>query len=312
MKKLILFMIIILTVTNCDKKEEIEKVFHPRAIVIIKVGNVKIGNKQLSLGDEVSDQDWIKLGSKSICDLQLLDSDSTVVIRLKENTKFKLSGKQIGLTKETNFLVEFGKTMFNVTKLGKNDAIQVKSPVSTVGVRGTKYDFDVKQHGSTQVNVLEGSVAMKVRIPELDEYSKTEIKKSEALNALDDSLQTKKIIINKGQTSEMPREVKTKILKETGLEEGVKKHKLEDMEQSVDLEKIEKIKNEELNVPVQKMNQRKMNQRLGEYAQLTPISNQIINDKSKRDKIIKARFKKWEKTWFQKLLDWGREKLKFF
>lgn len=87
--------------------------------------------------------------------------------------------------------------MINVSKLEKNDGINAVSPVATAGVRGTKYDVSVNQNGTTKINVIEGSVAMKVHIPEMDKYSKADIKNSKALSILNDSLESKEVVIEK-------------------------------------------------------------------------------------------------------------------
>ncbi|MCB1190984.1 MAG: FecR domain-containing protein [Leptospiraceae bacterium] len=315
MKKLILLLIFIL-LGNCKETEtEIESEFHPKAIVIIRVGDVRAGGKPLALTQEISDQDVITVGPKSLCDLQILDSDSLVVIRLKENSKFRLSGKQLKSQKVTNFIIEAGNTMLNVSKLGKNDAVNAVSPVSTVGVRGTKYDLNVSPNGNTKINVIEGTVAMKVRIPELEKYSKSDVKKSKTLSTVNNSLNSKEIIIKKGQSSEMPKAVGSKILKETGLEKAITKNDSRELDRNIDTkdlsEKLEKIKNEDLKIPIKEIDKSVMSQRLKEYSELTPIEKEKINDKSKRNGIIQSRFKKWEKSWFEKVLDWGKKKLKF-
>ena len=307
MKKIILPLILIL-LGNCNDKEVD---FNPKAIVIVRMGDVRAGGRVLSLSDEISDKDVVTVGAKSVCDLQILESDSLVVVRLKEYSRFKLSGKQIGSKKETNFILEVGNAMINVSKLEKNDGINAVSPVATAGVRGTKYDVSVSQNGTTKINVIEGSVAMKVHIPEMDKYSKADIKKSKALSTLNDSLESKEVVVEKGHSSEMPKGVGAKIFKESGLEEAAKKNKPEDLDKNVDIkaldEKIEKVENEELKIPVKEIDKGTMSQRLKEYEELTPIEKETINDKSKRKAVIQQRFQKWEKSWLDRLLDWTKK-----
>lgn len=72
---------------NCNDKEVD---FNPKAIVIVRMGDVKAGGRVLALSDEISDKDVVTVGAKSICDLQILESDSLVVVRLKEYSRFKL------------------------------------------------------------------------------------------------------------------------------------------------------------------------------------------------------------------------------
>lgn len=301
-KKFLIFFLIPILFGNCN---DTEKEFHRKAIVIVKMGDVKAGGRVLSLSDEITDKDIVTVGSKSVCDLQILDSDSLTVIRLKEFSRFKLTGKQIGSKKETNFVLEVGNAMLNVSKLDKKDGINVVSPVATAGVRGTKYDVAVTGNGSTKINVYEGEVAMKVHIPEMDKYSKEDIKKSKALSAIKDSIDSKEIIIEKGHSSEMPKTVEAKIFKESGLEEASKKNKLEDLDKSLDQKSLDD-NIEKVEIPIKDIDQGTMNQRLKEYEELTPIEKDIINDKAKRKAVIQARFQKIEKSWLQRLLEWTK------
>lgn len=297
---LLLFLVLL---TNCAEKE---KEYHPKAVVIIRAGDVRVGNKPVNLGDEITDKDILVLGGKSICDLQILDSDSQVVIRLKEFSKFRLSGKQIGSKKETNFLIDAGNAMLNVPKLGKNDDFKTMSPSATAGVRGTKYDVSVSPNGNTKINVLEGAVAMKVHIPEMDKFSNADIKSSKALSAVRESLDSKEIVLEQGKSTEMPKSVSTKIMKDTGLGEAVKKDAAKDLDKDVDAksleQKMEKIENEELKLIVKEIDKNTMNQRLQEYAELSPIEKEVVNDKEKRKAVIQARYQKFESNWLQRLL----------
>lgn len=301
--KLIGLLLFLVLLTNCAEKET---EYHPKAVVIIRAGDVRVGNKPVNLGDEITDKDILVLGGKSICDLQILDSDSQVVIRLKEFSKFRLSGKQIGSKKETNFLIDAGNAMLNVPKLGKNDDFKTMSPSATAGVRGTKYDVSVSPNGNTKINVLEGAVAMKVHIPEMDKFSNADIKSSKALSAVRESLDSKEIVLEQGKSTEMPKSVSTKIMKDTGLGEAVKKDAAKDLDKDVDAksleQKMEKIENEELKLIVKEIDKNTMNQRLQEYAELSPIEKEVVNDKEKRKAVIQARYQKFESNWLQRLL----------
>lgn len=302
MKTLIAFISII-SLWSCAEKET---EFHPKAVVIIRAGDVRVGNRPVNLGDEITDKDTIVLGGKSICDLQVLDSDSQVVIRLKEFSKFRLSGRQIGSRKETNFLIDAGNAMLNIPKLGKNEDFKAMSPSATAGVRGTKYDVNVGPNGNTRINVLEGAVAMKVHIPEMDKFSNADVRSSKALSAVRESLDAKEIVLEKGKSTEMPKSVGTKIMKDTGLGEAVKKDASKDLDKDVDAkaleEKMEKIEKEELKLIVKEIDKGTMSQRLQEYEELNPIDKEIVNDKEKRKAVIQARYQKFEGNWLQRLL----------
>lgn len=307
----IIFILILFILGNCSNAE---KEYHPKAVVIFRTGDVRTTAKSLALGDEITDKDVISVGAKSVCDLQVIESDTMAVVRIKEYSKFKLQGVQIGSTKKNNFIVDSGSAMLNVSKLGKNEEVNASTPTMTAGVRGTKYDLSVAPNGNSKVNVIEGSVAMRVRVPELEKYSRTEIKQSKTLSAVDEALESKEIVIESGKSSQVPKSVSTKVLKDTGLEAVIKKDSASEVDKDVDSkaveEKLEKLEKEDLNNTTSDIDKASMGQKLKEYEELTPIEKEIINDKEKRKSVIKARSEKLEKSWLQKLLDWSKN-LKF-
>ncbi|HMW03600.1 MAG TPA: FecR domain-containing protein [Leptospiraceae bacterium] len=303
----IILIIIFIILGNCSGKE---KEYHPRAVVIFRTGDVRTTAKSLALGDEITDTDLVMVGGKSVCDLQMIGTETLAVIRIKEYSKFKLKGVQVGFTKTNNFIVDSGSAMLNVSKLGRNEEVNASTPTLTAGVRGTKYDLNVAPNGNSKVNVVEGSVSMKVRVPELEKYSRTEIKQSKTLSAVDDALESKEIVIESGKSSQVPKSVSTKILKDTGLETVIKKDSASEVDKDVDPkaveEKLEKLEKEDLNNTTSDIDQASMTQKLKEYEELTPIEKEIINDKEKRKSVIKARSEKLEKSWLQRLLDWSK------
>ena len=188
----VIFILIIFILGNCS---DTEKEYHPKAVVIFRTGDVRTNAKPLAQGDEISDKDTISVGAKSVCDIQVIESDTMAVVRIKEYSKFKLQGVQIGSTKKNNFIVDSSSVMLNVSKLGRKE----------------------------EVNVVEGSVAMKVRVPELEKYSRAEIKQSKTLTAVNDALESKEIVVESGKSSQVPKSTSVKVLKETGLENVIKK-----------------------------------------------------------------------------------------
>lgn len=308
-KALLLFAIFF--IFSCGGKEE---EFHPKAIVISVIGDVKSNGRSLSLSEEISDKDVIVTGSSSLCDIQLLESDSLVVIRLKSQSRFKLSGKKYGSTRENYFLLDLGNAIFNVSNVSGNDQIKTRTPSALAGVRGTKYEVNVNSKGNTKIEVLEGEVTAKVRIPELDKFSRSDIKKSKALTALDDSLDDSEIKIRKGNSSEIPGDIGPKILKETGLNEPIKNNKAEEIDGKTDVKKVKEslsgFEEKELKVSTKEIDSKTMDQKSKEYEEITPFEKEKINNKTTRNQIINTRFKKIEAPLIKQLDQWLRS-LKF-
>ncbi len=78
-------------------------------------------------------------------------------INLDENSKILLSKSYINKT-QNNLSVIKGKAKFSIKKLMKNNNLNVYTPTAVVGVRGTEYEVQIAEDGSTAVNVEEGLV----------------------------------------------------------------------------------------------------------------------------------------------------------
>ena len=75
-------------------------------------------------------------------------------------------------------------------------------------------DVAVTGNGSTKINVYEGEVAMKSIFLKWISIRETILKKSKALSAIKDSIDSKEIIIERVIPSEMPKKLlKQKFLK---------------------------------------------------------------------------------------------------
>ncbi|MCB1180153.1 MAG: FecR domain-containing protein [Leptospiraceae bacterium] len=300
--KLLRILFVLILLVGCTPKEEI---IHPKGIIITTIGDVRSNGKNVSLSQEITDNDNIYVGKNSLCDIQLLDSESLVVIRLKPYSKFKLTGKMIGSTKENYFHVELGNAIFNVAKMSSDDKIITKTPVTTAGVRGTKYEVNVNSNKTTNIIVLEGEVATKVRIPELDKYSKSEIKNSKILKKLDGVLDDGETKISEGESTQIAGDTNSRILKKTGIGDKLANTKPEDLDKNIEVGKAEdeisKLEDEELKLETKKLDPKVRERKLKEYDQINPFEKKVINDKTERKKVINARFKKIEKDWLQQL-----------
>lgn len=114
------------------------------------------GNRKLSKSDNVFASEKIKASRNS--DGQLLLKDNSKVI-IGENSTVKLD----------NFVVSKGgisKGTFKVTKgalrlisgNGKKGKYKIKTPVATIGVRGTAVDVFVRRGGATDVILYNGAI----------------------------------------------------------------------------------------------------------------------------------------------------------
>ncbi|MCX7999937.1 MAG: FecR domain-containing protein [Leptospiraceae bacterium] len=303
MKKYILLIFLL----ACSPKEE---VFHPKALVITAIGEVTSNGKKVQLAQEITDSDVISVGKNSLCDLQLLDSDTLIVVRIKPNSKFQLTGKKIGSKRENFFSIFFGNAIFNATKVSEKDGIQTLTPTLTAGVRGTKYEVNVSSNGSTKILVLEGQIQAKLRIPELEDSAKSDSKKNKALKLVSKTIEKKELDIKQGELTEIDSQVKNKILSEMGLSSKSEKN----TESKIDLDKLEErlleVENYDMKATTQQVDPKLLTQKLKEYEEIVPFEKEKINNKEKRLTLIQARHKTIEDSWFKRFKEWLRS-LKF-
>ncbi len=220
-----------LPLINCKKEESknsnnVEK-STVSGVVLFVVGNVQSGSKKIKPGDIISENESIQTGKNSACDLQIKESDSGIVMRMKSESSFVLkmmvvNGKQIPST-----IVSVGSTMVNVSgKLKSGENFQVVTPTQTAGVRGTKFEVNVAKDGSTSLAVAEGKVVSRVRIAEAEDLPMEIQEKSITISSIQKNLEAQEQVLEAGQKTVISKAQTDKILKETGLGESIKQIQL--------------------------------------------------------------------------------------
>ncbi len=289
---------------SCSPKEEI---IQPKAIVLSVIGDVTASGKKLNLAQEITNEEII-VGKASLCDLQLLESETLVVIRLKAFSKFKLTGKNIGNTKQNFFNISYGNAIFNASKTVPKDEIKTLTPTLTAGVRGTKYEVEIQPNGSTKLYVLEGEISTKPRIPEIDAFSNSEIKDNKILKTISKNLDKREFTVKAGKSFEISSEIKKKLFHETGLSKSIKKSNPKEIGQDIDVDKIEEkiseMEKNEFQFSVKEIDPKNQERKLKEYEEIVPFEKDKINNKEIRNKIIQARFQKIEKDWWTQFKEW--------
>ena len=219
--------LLFLPLVNCKKEEGkvVDTVSKPTlsGVVLFVVGDVQSGTRKIKTGDLILENESVKTGKNSACDLQIKDSDAGIVMRMKSESSFQLktiavNGKQVPST-----VVSIGTAMVNVSgKLKNGENFQVVTPTQTAGVRGTKFEVNVSKDGSTTLSVTEGKVASRVRIPEAEELPIEVQEKSLTISTINKTIESQEQIIEAGQKTSVTKSQTDKILKETGLGESIK------------------------------------------------------------------------------------------
>jgi hypothetical protein len=276
-KKLgILVLIVSALFAGCKGNEEKA----PEALVTSVIGDVQMGGKKIKVGDILRNQDSLKTGAKSICDLQVTGMDSDVTIRVKENSEFALGATVKNEVKNVQMKILTGKVLVNSERLNSKNNLETITPTVVMGVRGTKYEVEIGSDSNGSVAVLDGKVASRVIIPEIENLPPEVRAKSATLKKLDSFLKEKELVLQTGNSTTMSKNQSETILKETGLGEVLKNADPSKLADDIDTklspeklsEKTAKISDKDLQPEVVQVSPEELERRLKEYDEFKPVS----------------------------------------
>jgi hypothetical protein len=288
------------------------------AVVIFAVGDVHSQERKLALGDVVSDSETLTTGKKSLCDLQILDSDAGIVIRVKADSEFKLTPSVKPDGSDVNLALSKGSGLFKVNnKLSKDQSVNVSLPTMVAGVRGTSFSADISKKGDVGLQVIEGSVASRPAISEIESLPDEVKNNSQAILAVESSLASTEQVIEAGQKITVTKAYTDKVLKDTGLKESLPKIKesiksgdLAAATQTLDAsagtkEEIKlKITDKVSNIApikVEKSNAKDVQTQLKEFEELIAIEKQKMESESSRKTEITARTKEKKESLMKRI-----------
>ncbi|MDH5657701.1 MAG: FecR domain-containing protein [Spirochaetia bacterium] len=170
------------------------------AIVLFVFGDVKTGDARIKTGDLLHSGTEVVVGRKSGCDLQVRDADSSIMIRLHENTSYQLTARLVGKTTEFKSRLDHGMAQFRIDKMTTSEQVKISTPTSIASVRGTRFDMQVDSTGNTKTTVYEGAVAARPSIQELDDLPPDLIARSLTFDNAVTSLDKHEKVIEAGMT----------------------------------------------------------------------------------------------------------------
>lgn len=298
-----IIIIIAISLVGCKKEEpkpvEANTEFKPQGLVLFVLGEVKIGDKLLKVGDVVNEKESIQTGKKAACDIQITGLDSDVTIRLRENSDFALSGYLKKDVKNLKLKMLTGKILVNAQKLNSKEGVETITPTTVVGVRGTKFEIEIGKDSSSSISVYEGKVAAKVIIPEIETLPDDVKDKSATLQKLDAYLVEKEVVIESGYSSIVTKKYADKVLKDTGIGEVLKtadKTKLtEELDKKIIpesfTEKTQKLKDQEVQAPLVKVSAKTFEEKLKEYDEIIAVERNKLKDQKLKEEEFKKRMK---------------------
>lgn len=288
------------------------------AVVIFAVGDVRTQDRKLVFGDHITDSDTLVTGKKSLCDLQIVESEAGVVIRIKEDSEFKIDPSENPDGADVNLALKKGSSLFKINnKLAKNQSVKVSTPTMVAGVRGTSFALEISKKGDSGIQVIEGSVSSRPAIAEIESLPEEVKTNSQAIQAVEASLSKNEIVLEAGQKITVSKTYTNKILKDTGLNEvlpqiqdSISKGDLSIATQKLDSMsgtsaetkiKIEEKINAQAPIKVEKTKEKDLASQLKEFEELIAIEKEKMENESSRKSEIAARSKKKEEALIKRI-----------
>lgn len=248
------------------------------AVILFAKGTVLLNNKtRLKMGDKIGDSDLVSTKAKSSCEIQVIKSQSPIVIRMKEDSEFSLS-KDLN-TSTLNSIVRSGKVLFNVEKLKSGDKMNVITPTSVAGVRGTRFEVVVDPTGIHKTLTLEGEVASRPRVPELESIDPQVLKNNQALGKAVQTVSTKTVSIKTGTYVTLSQDEAKEWVKNSGISGAIQgqddveaKEKLDTLFKDKDFAKrFDDLANKGIQVYLGKIENEVNEKRLETFDELLPV-----------------------------------------
>lgn len=145
---------------NCNNETSVSKSIHMNGTISFIAGDVRVNDKKTGVGTQVSENDTIKTGDKSMVVIQF---SQTSVITVKSDTVLKIDKLlNAGVNGESNATVGVslvrGEALNKVLVRGTN--YSVGTPTMVAAVRGTTFQVRLRDEVS-RVDLLEGELKIR-------------------------------------------------------------------------------------------------------------------------------------------------------
>ena len=159
--KKFIFLILISTVLFSFKPEFISINTRVRICAVkgtVKTGNVKdrsfLSKDQCLLTQEMDETECRVVNQSTIIET---GADGFAEIEYPNGTKLKMTPNTVVVLQQNEIYVKSGKTWFKVVKTPNNQLL-IKTPTAITGIRGTEFLVNVEPDGTTNFQLIEGSV----------------------------------------------------------------------------------------------------------------------------------------------------------
>jgi hypothetical protein len=215
------------------------------SIIMFYIGDVKKNDKEIEIGDIIQQNDIIKTGIQSTCDIKIGGS----IVRVKEKSSMKLSELfRKDNVEKTSLDLEVGKILCKAKKLSKSESFLVKTPTAVAGVRGTKFTVETDIQNTSRIKVFNGNVTVIKRVKQFENKIDKLLETAPTLSEEEKVIVTEKDVQQTEKIVEKALEVeqKTNDNAESALSKVIETHK-EDIavaEKEIQKFKVEDFKEE--------------------------------------------------------------------
>lgn len=325
---LIFLLLVCFVLTTCKKEQTPESTTPSQtqestppiqAVVVFALGDVKYGEEVVKTGMVLTEGKKLATGKKSYVDLQFIHIGPDAIIRVRAQSEFQFSKKNIRAKEETNFFVQLGSALFDLKKTKQEDNIIITTPTSHAGVRGTKFITSVAKDKSTTIELLEGSLAVRPFIPELENLPDTLKEQSKVLQEVQKNLESSEVVLEPGKKVIVSEKDTSKFLKDSNLDDTIKlneivslygqeKPKEEDLKKAVELldKRLEETKTvsvlqKKIPVKEESVGNKELQKKIKEFEDLLRIEKQKLESSTDKTEVVKTFNKEREKALRKKI-----------
>lgn len=300
----ILVLMIFIFLGYCKEKD---RVLAPMGkpisgLALFIVGDVKTKLTPVKLGENIPESDEVSVGKKSLADFQILNIAEDIVIRLKEDTKFRLKEKITQDRPSKNLYIQSGEAIFNIKKLKQQESLIVVTPTIAIGVRGTQFGVSIDpKTGANKLLLYEGSVSVSPSLLELEELGEDIFQATGISSQVEDWKKKSELVIEPGQSLEVNANLNKEFLKKIGWEEIKSKPEVKEFlskkanstlaeedknkvkltlksyyEDSKNRERVNSAFNEKISFPTKVISSTELNSKLEELKELVAIEKEKL------------------------------------
>jgi hypothetical protein len=192
-------------IVEVEEAKEIQAPQWTEALLVFSFGDVekKVGNSWefIDIGEILGNKDIVRTGLDSEAEIQFGD---LALVSVQENSEVALSGISLRRAERRSTVqLNSGSILSKVDTLTSDDNFRIRTSNAVLGVRGTVFKVSAdSETGDTQVAVSEGSVAVLPAPEEADVLFEND-EKSEASDAILDSLEEEASVLEAGSSVEV-------------------------------------------------------------------------------------------------------------